>query len=72
MQAGAVAVSDEDESAGTRLQHERKILRAHDRSEAIVDALLSDHLGGDRGRERRLPLVVTGYGIISLVVDVVS
>ena len=64
MQAGAVAVSDEDESAGTRLQHEREILRAHDRSEAIVDAFLADHLGCDRGRERRLLLVVTGYGII--------
>src|SRR5437764_8457188 len=31
VQAGAIAVADKDESAGTLLEHEREILRAHDR-----------------------------------------
>ena len=34
VQAGAVAVADEDEGAGPRLQHEGEILRAHHRRDA--------------------------------------
>ena len=41
MQARAVAVADEDEGAGPRLQHEGEILAAHQRRRVGVDALVA-------------------------------
>src|SRR5258708_19045115 len=61
MQPGGRAVADEDEGAGPGLQHEGKILRAHHRRRVDVDALASGDLRGNRGRKRRLPLVIAGH-----------
>src|SRR5262249_33868749 len=65
VKAGAVAVAHKNKRARTRFQHERKVLRAHDRRDIVVDALAPDHLRRNGGRERGLLLVVSGDGIVA-------
>ena len=67
VQSRGVAVADENERAGPRLQHVGKVLSAHDRRHRVVDPVLADHVARDLGGERGLPLVIARHRIVALV-----
>ena len=70
VQAGAVAVADEDVGAGPRLQHVGEILAAHRPAAVSASTALADDLGGDLGgKGGLLRRWLTGHRIAALVVE---
>ncbi len=67
MESGGIAVADEDEGAGPRLQHVGEILRPHHGRHRGIDACRTHHVARDRGREGRLRRVIFQHRIASLV-----
>src|SRR5215475_3808469 len=59
VQPGAVAVAHEDEGAGTRVEHEGKILGPHHRRHVGVDAVRAGDLPRDGRREGGLPRMIS-------------
>ena len=67
MQAGAVAVADEDEGAGPRFQHEGEILAAHQRRRVGVDASRRRPRRSRPRSRTRSAFVVPGHRIVPVV-----
>ena len=67
--AGRVAVAEEDVGAGPLLQHEGEILRAHQRRDARVDRARAADAGRHPGHEPGLLRVVAGDRVAAIVLD---
>ena len=69
MQAGAVAIADENIGSGAFLQHVGKILAGHQRRRRCVHRIGPGDVGGDPGAELGLRRVVDGDRVIAIVID---
>ena len=69
MQARAVAVADEDESARPLFQHIGEILRPHHRRDVSIDLGVAGDLARHTGRERRLARMVHQHRIAAVIGD---
>ena len=69
MEHRAVAVAEEDERARARFEHERKVLRAHDRSDVRIHMGIADDLARDLGGELGLRRMIDGRRVAATIFD---